>query len=281
MGSGRVKRVRDPMGRRASILGVLVSIVDYDSATAMIVRAASKKESRAVSALAVHGVMTGALNSDHRNRLNAFDMLAPDGQPVRWALNLLARAGLRDRVYGPELMLRTCAAAAQAGVGVYLYGSRRDVVERLAAQLRERFPGLGIVGIQPSRFREVTTEEDQTDVEGIHASGAGIVFVGLGCPRQERWAFEHRGRVHAVMVCVGAAFDFHAGLLRQAPQAMQRIGLEWLFRLAVEPRRLWRRYLLLNPLFVLLLAAQWLGVWRPRVGSRTNATRDARQSTQP
>jgi exopolysaccharide biosynthesis WecB/TagA/CpsF family protein len=242
---------------------VRVSIVDYDRAVAFVVDAARRRESRTVSALAVHGVMTGVLDREHRARLNRFDMLTPDGQPVRWALNLLARAGLRDRVYGAELTLRLCRAAAVAGVPIYLYGSRAEVVERMARRLGEQFPELRIADVQPSRFREATPEEDEDDVRRINASGAGIVFVGLGCPRQERWAAEHAGRVNAVMVCVGAAFDFHAGTVRQAPRLLQRLGLEWLFRLALEPRRLWKRYLLLNPAFVALLAAQALGVWRP------------------
>jgi exopolysaccharide biosynthesis WecB/TagA/CpsF family protein len=210
--------------------------------------------------------MTGVLNRKHGQRLNSFHMLAPDGQPVRWALNWLGGGErLRDRVYGPELTKRVCAAAAQHGIGVFLYGSRDEVVNGLADQLSRWSPDLHIAGLQPSRFREATSAEDQADVDTINRSGAGVVLVGLGCPLQERWAFEHLGRIQAVMLCVGAAFDFHAGYVPQAPPWMQRSGLEWLFRLWQEPRRLWRRYLLLNPLYLILLFLQVGRIWKPEV----------------
>ena len=223
---------------------------------------ARRRESRVVSALAVHGVMTGVLDPEHRRRLNRFDMLTADGQPVRWALNRLAapHERLGDRVYGPELTKRMCAAAAREPIGVYLYGSRAEVVDAMATRLRGWYPGLKVVGVQASRFREATPEEDAVDVEAINRSGAGVVFVGLGCPLQEKWAYEHVKRVQAVMVCVGAAFDFLAGRLRQAPAWMQRVGLEWLFRLAQEPRRLWRRYAYYNPLFVVMVLLQLAGL---------------------
>jgi exopolysaccharide biosynthesis WecB/TagA/CpsF family protein len=177
---------------------------------------------------------------------------------VRWALNLLHGAGLRERVYGPTLMLNVCAAAAEAGLGVYLYGSRPEVVSQLAMRLAHRTPGLRIAGYRPSRFRASTPEEDAGDVEHILSSGAQLVFVGLGCPRQERWAFEHRDRLPMPLICVGAAFDFHAGTLKQAPGWMQDRGLEWLFRLSMEPARLWRRYATYNPTFVWLVTRQYL-----------------------
>jgi exopolysaccharide biosynthesis WecB/TagA/CpsF family protein len=246
---------------------VAVSVVDYERAVSYVMHRARLRAGTAVSALAVHGLMTGVLDPRHRQRLNGFDMLTPDGQPVRWALNLLGRAALEERVYGPELMERLCAAAQESGARIYLFGSTEKVVATLEKELVTRFPGLAIVGAQPHRFREATQQEDADDVERINRSGANIVFVGLGCPRQEVWAHEHRDRVHAVLVCVGAAFDFLAGLKRQAPKCMQRRGLEWLFRLATEPRRLWRRYLLLNPVFLILLLAQWSGVWRPSTGT--------------
>jgi exopolysaccharide biosynthesis WecB/TagA/CpsF family protein len=180
-------------------------------------------------------------------------MVAPDGQPVRWALNAFHGAGLKDRVYGPELMLRLCEKAAEAGVGVYLYGSEPEVVSRLSENLIERFGRLRIVGAESPPFRALSEGEVRAAAGRINASGAGIVFVGLGLPRQDHFAYELRGHIRAVQVCVGAAFDFHAKTKRMAPGWMQRCGLEWLFRLMQEPGRLWRRYLGTNSVFVLLV----------------------------
>ena len=169
---------------------------------------------------------------------------------------------LPDRVYGPELTLRVLARAAERGLPVYFYGSHAAVLQSLRARLSARFPDLVIAGMEPSRFRRLTAEENAAIVDGIRASGARLVFVGLGCPRQEVWAYENTGSLHLPVLAVGAAFDFHAGLLRQAPRWMQRRGLEWLFRLTVEPRRLWRRYLVLNPLFCWEIAKQSIGIER-------------------
>jgi exopolysaccharide biosynthesis WecB/TagA/CpsF family protein len=210
--------------------------------------------------------MTGALDQVHRRRLNEFDILAADGQPVRWAANLLRGRGarLRERVYGPELVKRVCKAAAEEQVGVFLYGSTAEIVDLMRANLVKWYPRLRITGTRPSRFRDATPEEDRCDVRTINDSGAGIVLVGLGCPRQERWVSDHRGKINAVMLCVGAAFDFHAGTLPQAPAWMQRSGLEWFFRLLAEPRRLWKRYIFLNPLFLTLVGLQLFRQFRVR-----------------
>jgi exopolysaccharide biosynthesis WecB/TagA/CpsF family protein len=202
------------------------------------------------------------LDAGHRHRLNRFDLLVPDGQPVRWALNLLHGCRLRDRVYGPSLMLRICERAAPLGLPVFLYGCREPVLERLAPALRERFPTLRVAGASPSRFRALTAQEKADIVATIRGSGARITFVALGCPRQEVWAYEYREALAMPVVAVGAAFEFLAGTRPQAPAAFQRAGLEWLFRLAHEPRRLWARYLLLNPLYVAMVGAQWAGLHR-------------------
>lgn len=252
---------------RTLILGIRMSRVEYESVAQFVLTKARHRQPGTVSALAVHGVMTGVSDAEHRARLNSFDVLAPDGQPVRWAMNLMRpKDRLRDRVYGPDLTKILCEAASSQGVGVYFYGSTPHVIESLAQQLSEWYETLKIVGMRPSRFRDPTPEEDADDVADINSSGAGIVFVGLGCPRQEKWAWEHRDRIQSVLVCVGAAFDFHAGTVPQAPKWMQRIGMEWFFRLVREPRRLWRRYMILNPLYVILLLFQWLGIWTPAEG---------------
>lgn len=242
-------------GKR-NILGAWIDAVDYEAAVTKIITAAQERKAFAVSALAVHGVMTGVLDRTHLYRLNRFDLLVPDGHPVRWALNWLHGAHLPDRVYGPNLMLRVCARAATDGLPIYLYGSTPDVLEKLSRNLRARFPNLLIAGAQPSRFRRVSPEEKREIAGQIRASGAAITFVGLGCPRQEVWAYEYRDALSMPLLAVGAAFDFHAGLVSQAPVGLQNLGLEWLYRLLHEPRRLWRRYVYLNPLYLSLLLLQ-------------------------
>lgn len=242
---------------RYSVAGVLISGATYASATASIIEAAVAQRVALVDATASHGLTLAALDSSFGQKLNAFDMLAPDGQPVRWGLNLLHDLRLTDRVYGPTLMLRVCDAAARARLPIYLYGSRPTVLERLSERLRHLVPGVEIAGTHSPPFRAVTDQEDAAEIQAIEASGARILFVGLGCPRQEEWAFAHRDRLSMPIVCVGAAFDFHAGTLRQAPPWMQARGLEWLFRLIMEPRRLWRRYAKHIPIYIFLLARDY------------------------
>lgn len=241
-----------------NILGILINAIDYEAVVERVIATAYHRQSLTVSALAVHGVMTGVLDAEHRYRLNHLDIVAPDGQPVRWALNMLHGVGLPDRVYGPTLTLKICERAAHERLPIYLYGSRPEVLRMLSQNLIKRFPRLIIAGAQPSAFRRLTPEEQAATAQQINQSGAAIVFVGLGCPRQEVWVYEHRDLLSMPMLAVGAAFDFHAGIVPQAPAKLQRIGLEWAFRLAQEPSRLWRRYLLLNPLYLALAAAQFL-----------------------
>ena len=164
-----------------------------------------------------------------------------------------------NRVYGPDLTLSVCQAAAEAGIPVGLYGGTPEVLDALQKNYRGRFPQLQIAYAYSPPFRPLTREEDEAVVQAINASGARILFVGLGCPKQEQWVAGHRDRVQAVMLAVGAAFDFHSGRVRQAPRWMQRSGLEWLFRLLMDPRRLWRRYFRNNPRFLWLVIWQLLG----------------------
>ncbi|MCM2371228.1 WecB/TagA/CpsF family glycosyltransferase [Aporhodopirellula aestuarii] len=250
-----------------SVLGIGVDAIDYDSAVEKIIDGAKAKRAMTVTALAVHGVMTGVLDREYQYRLNQFDLVCPDGQPVRWALNSLhakrfAGGKLSDRVYGPELTLRLCEAAAKQDVTVFLFGATEEMLSRFATKLGERFEGLQIVGQRASAFRQITSQERDDLAAEIIASGAQMCFVGLGCPRQEIFAYEMRERLPMPLIAVGAAFAFHAGVLKQAPPWMQRSGLEWLFRLTREPGRLWRRYLYLNPTYVTLLALQKIGLYR-------------------
>lgn len=245
-----------------NLLGIGIDAVDYAGAVNRIVTAAREQRPLAVSALAVHGVMTGVLDAKHRYRLNAFDLICPDGQPVRWGLNLLHRAGLSERVYGPQLMLEVCQAAADAGLPIFLFGGDDQLLETLSQNLKAQFPTLQIAGVRSSKFRTLSPPEWSDLLAEIRDSGARITFVGLGCPRQEVFAFEAREGLSMPTLAVGAAFNFHSGLLPQAPPAMQRWGLEWLYRMVQEPRRLWRRYMFLNPAYVALLVAQKLRMRR-------------------
>jgi N-acetylglucosaminyldiphosphoundecaprenol N-acetyl-beta-D-mannosaminyltransferase len=248
-------------GKR-NVLGVLVDAVDYEAATAQIMDAARERKHFAVTALAVHGVMTGVLDKPHNSRLNSFDLVTPDGQPVRWALNLLHHAGLADRVYGPTLTLEVLEQAAAEGLPIYLYGSTQATLDRLIPALEGTFPALKIAGVEASKFRSVQPGEDVEIAERIKASGARMVLVGLGCPRQEVFAYAMRPLLDMPLLAVGAAFDYHAGLLRNPPPWMQKYALEWLWRLGLEPKRLWKRYVLLNPAYLARLAAQKAGIWK-------------------
>ncbi|WP_209011004.1 WecB/TagA/CpsF family glycosyltransferase [Labrenzia sp. PHM005] len=245
-----------------NVLGVSVDALDYAYAVDSVLAAAKENRPFKVTALAVHGVMTGVMDPVHRWRLNGFDLVTPDGQPVRWALNLIHRTNLAKRVYGPDLTLHVCEAAAKDGIPVYFYGSRSEVLEALVSRLQAKFPELKIAGSAPSQFRQVSSDEKEQIAQKIRESGAGIVFVGLGCPRQEVFVHEFAEAIGKPLLAVGAAFDFHAGLKQQAPRWMQDRGLEWFFRLMQEPGRLWRRYLGLNSYFLILLFLQTVGLRR-------------------
>jgi len=248
-------------GKR-SVLGVLVDVVDYEAATAQIMTAARERRPYAVTALAVHGVMTGVQDPPHNARLNSFDLVTPDGQPVRGALNLLYHAGLADRVYGPLLTLKVVEQAAAEGLPIYLYGSTQPTLDRLVPAFEQMFPALKIAGAEPSKFRSSHPGEATEIAERIKSSGARIVLVGLGCPRQEVFTYAMRPLLDMPLLAVGAAFDYHAGLLKNPPEWMQKYALEWLWRLGLEPKRLWRRYILLNPNYLARLAAQKAGLWK-------------------
>lgn len=251
-------------GKR-NLLGVAISAVDYEYAVAKIIEAAHSGCRCATTALAVHGVITGALDRAHRYRLNTFDLVTPDGQPVRWGVNLLYGTKLRDRVYGPTMTLEVCKKAASQGIPVYFYGSSQQVLDRLCERLPQICPGLKIAGVHPSEFRILSEEEQALAAERISSSGAKILFVGLGCPRQEVFTYEMSQHLSMPMLAVGAAFDYHAGLLQEPPVLIQRYGLQWLYRLVQEPGRLWRRYLFTNSQFVGLFLAQWFRLWRPEL----------------
>lgn len=244
---------------RANILGVGVSAINLEMVLQVIDGWITRRESHYICVSGVHGLMESQRDKELRRIHNAAGLVTPDGMPLVWLSRLL---GFRHvaRVYGPDLMLATCARSTEQGYRHFFYGSAPGVVEQLTQQLRARFPALQVVGSYSPPFRPLTPEEDGAVVEHINATQPDIVWVGISTPKQERWMAAHVDKVTApVLIGVGAAFDFHAGLKKQAPYWMQRSGLEWCFRLLSEPRRLWRRYLINNPSFVWLVLLQLLG----------------------
>ena len=254
------------------VLGVRFDATTYADASARILAWAAAGESRTVFCSNTHSAVEASERARDRRTygwgfrdvLNAADLNTPDGVPVVWALRHLGVA-TAERVYGPDLTLRVLRDAAAACVPVAFYGSSPVTLAALAERLPALAPGLDVRAMIAPPYRPLTDAEDRAYTDDLAASGARIVFVGLGCPRQERWCEAHRGRVPAVMMAVGAAFDFHAGRVRQAPPVLQRAGLEWAFRLAVEPRRLWRRYARVVPAFIAGFARQ---MWRERGSSQ-------------
>ncbi|MDX1510779.1 MAG: WecB/TagA/CpsF family glycosyltransferase [Nitriliruptorales bacterium] len=241
---------------RVNVLGVGISAIDLSMAVERITEWIETREQHYVCVTGVHGVMESQRDPHLRKIHNESGLTTPDGMPMVWAAH---RAGARhvDRVYGPDLMLSVADRAAQRGWTSYFYGGAEGVADRLARNLEDRFEGFRTAGTHSPPFRELTAQEDEQIVEMINDADPDIVWVGLSTPKQERWMAAHVGRLRApVLVGVGAAFDMHAGLLPQAPVFVQRSGLEWAYRLAREPRRLWRRYLRNNPAFVARILAR-------------------------
>jgi N-acetylglucosaminyldiphosphoundecaprenol N-acetyl-beta-D-mannosaminyltransferase len=237
--------------RRFDVLGVHLSAVDMDGALAEITRWIDEAHRHYVCVTGVHGVMEAQRDDALRLIHNRSGLTTPDGMPMVWAGRY---AGFSDvkRVYGPDLMLALSERAAQRGWSCYLYGGKEGVADLTAAHLTTAFPGLTVAGTFSPPFRQLTEVEDAAIVDRINASKADIVWVGLSTPKQERWMADHLHKLTApVLIGVGAAFDIHAGAVRQAPLWMQRSGLEWLFRMGTEPRRLAGRYLTNNPRFVM------------------------------
>lgn len=249
---------------KRNVLGVLVDALELDDAADKIVDAARARRPMSVAPVAVHPIVMAARSRTYRAQLNRVDLVCADGQPIRWTLNVLYRARLRRRVYGPELMRVLCARAASEDLPVYLYGSWSTTVAALKDALARDYPGIRVVGAEPARMVAMNGDEQVALAARIRASGAVIVFVGLGCPRQEEFVWAMRDIVGVPLVAVGAAFDYNAGLLAEPPAWMMRAGLQWLHRLVADPRRLWRRYVVCNPVYVFGVLAQLTRLWRPR-----------------
>ncbi len=249
----------EPLVNRSDhILGMRVHPTSYAEAADVCCRWSEQDASGYVCAANVHMCMEAWDDGHFQEVVNGAALVTPDGMPLVWGLRMLGHASA-SRVYGPTLMLEVCAEAQRRGIPIGLHGGSAAALVGIQAALLMQFPALRIVYAVSPPFRTPTAEEDVSTVAAINASGCRLLFVGLGCPKQERWMAAHQGRVAPLMLGVGAAFAFHAGQVAQAPALIQQLGMEWAFRLVMEPRRLWKRYALHNPRFLLLFALQLLG----------------------
>jgi N-acetylglucosaminyldiphosphoundecaprenol N-acetyl-beta-D-mannosaminyltransferase len=231
------------------VLNASIDVISWSETLQTIHGWASRHESRYICICNVHSVVTATQDSEFELVINEADLATPDGAPIAW---MLRRMGFlhQQRINGPDLMLKYCEQAALRGESVFLYGGTPETLQRLQPALRERFPALKVAGAISPPFRPLTPAEDDEVIATINASNAGTVWVSLGCPKQEKWMAAHRHRIQAVMIGVGAAFDYHAGTTKRAPSWMQNHGLEWLHRMASEPARLSGRYLQTNSIFL-------------------------------
>lgn len=240
----------EPLLPTADILGVPVTAISMVQAVQEVSSWIKGSQRRYLVVCPVYNLMLCREDNRYRETVIAADLIVPDGMPLVWVCHLLGYPEV-NRVYGPDLMLALSEYGLDRGYRHYYYGGSQQALDMLESNLKQRFAGLNVVGSYAPPFRLLTLEEDEAAVQAINAAAPDIVWVGLGTPLQDFWMFAHRSRLRApVLIGVGAAFNIHAGLLPQAPRWMQRIGLEWFFRLMVEPRRLWRRYLWYNPAFL-------------------------------
>lgn len=235
------------------VLTAPIDVIDWHQAVGNLVLWGRAHKSSVVCICNVHMAVTSGQDNELGQVLDAADMVTPDGAPVAWALRRMGAAE-QERVNGPDLMWRYLPEAERLGQVVFFYGGMEETLVALKKSMLAAFPGLKIGGMVSPPFRQLSGDEDQAYVDQINAAGTSVLFVGLGCPKQEKWMHAHRGRINAVMVGVGAAFDYHAGTIKRAPLWMQRCGLEWFHRLCSEPRRLWKRYLVTNTLFIVGMA---------------------------
>ena len=239
------------------VLGIPVDAVSFSQAQARVLLWGHARQSRYVVLANVHVVTTASRETEFGAVVAVADMATPDGAPVAWMVGKLGKT-VQERVSGPDLTWALLGRCEAEQLPVYFFGSSRETLAKLANRISAAFPALVVAGFEAPPFRPMTEQEDTEAVDRINGSGAGLVFVGLGCPKQEHWMHAHRGQINAVLLGVGAAFDFHAGTISRAPAWMRKYGLEWLHRLWSEPRRLWKRYLVTNTLFVLGAAWQLL-----------------------
>jgi N-acetylglucosaminyldiphosphoundecaprenol N-acetyl-beta-D-mannosaminyltransferase len=232
----------------ARILDTFVDSLSLTEALEKSSEWAQSPRARTVHFCNVHSLVTASVHPAFAQSCRDADLILPDGSPVAWMLRVLGYPA-QKRISGPDFMWLYCAAMQERNGSVYLYGNKQTTLEKLANVLHETFPQLRIAGMLSPPYRTLTNDEDERIVNEINASGAQVVFVSLGCPKQELWMMAHRGRIHAVMLGVGAAFDYHAGTVQRPPLWVQNSGLEWFCRLTQEPKRLWKRYLIANAIF--------------------------------
>lgn len=233
-----------------NVIGALIDHITWEEAIKHLSYWASEHQSRVVCICNVHSVVTAKQDSEFKTVLDFADMSTPDGAPVAWMIRKTSGEN-QDRINGPDLMLKYCEHAEKIGQSIYIYGGKESTLDILVDVLKKKYPELKIAGYYSPPFRELSKDEKQDVIDRINNSGAHTVWVGLGCPKQEKWMYEHKGKINAVMIGVGAAFDYHAGTIQRAPKWMQNSGLEWFHRLCSEPKRLWKRYLVTNTLFIL------------------------------
>ncbi len=243
------------------ILGSRINAISYENLLHQVLTWAREEGSYYVCAATAHMIMEAYDSEEFRQVLNSADLVTPDGMPLVWLLRWFGDKN-QEQVCGPQFTLLLCQAAARNHIPVGFYGGSPESLRDMITNLKKQFPELNIAYQYSPPFRPLTAQEDEEVIRKIDASGAKILFIGLGCPKQERWMAEHKNRLNAVMLGVGAAFDFHAGRLKRAPRFLQKLGLEWVFRLMMEPRRLWKRYLHHHPRFVALVGLQLAGLFR-------------------
>jgi N-acetylglucosaminyldiphosphoundecaprenol N-acetyl-beta-D-mannosaminyltransferase len=246
---------------RKNVLTAPIDVIHWSEAEDRIASWAEGRNRRYICICNVHSIVTADEDTQFREVIRGADLATPDGMPVAWMLRALGFRG-QERINGPDLLWRLCRLFSKNGTSVYFYGGSEATQKKLHERLSAAFPELRIAGMVSPPFRQLTGAEDEAYVKAMNESGAGVVFVSLGCPKQEYWMAAHRKRINAVLIGVGAAFDYHAGTLRRAPVWMRQMGLEWFFRLAKEPGRLWRRYLGTNSLFILRAARQLMSHYR-------------------
>jgi N-acetylglucosaminyldiphosphoundecaprenol N-acetyl-beta-D-mannosaminyltransferase len=243
--------------KRFFVLGTAINSLTWKAAIETISAWAEKRESRYICICNVHSVVTAKRDFEFQMILNNADMATADGAPIAWVISHIQKMR-QERINGPDLMWRYLAKAEQLQQRPFFYGGSEETLQKLVQAITDNFPRLQIAGAYSPPYQRISDEEDQTNVEMINRSGAHIVFVGLGCPKQERWMAAHCGQIQAVMIGVGAAFDYHAGTIQRAPVSWQRNGFEWLYRLLMEPRRLLKRYAVTNTFFLIEIAKQFI-----------------------
>lgn len=239
------------------VLNTTVTALRFKNAMGTIVQWAHRRESKAVCVANVHMLMEAYWHQKFAHDLQNADMVTPDGMPLVWMMRLLGHKR-QDRVAGMDILQSLCQQASEENIKVFFLGSQQSVLDRMRTRLEKEYPNLDIAAMKPLPFRPLTPSEDEALIEEIHESGAGLVFLSLGCPKQEKWMAEHQGQIKAVMIGLGGAFPVYAGLKKWAPRWVRQAGLEWLYRLVQEPKRLFSRYFQTIPPFLLLASIQLL-----------------------